>query len=121
MPQVLKKNNMKKLILSFAAVAFSITCGFAQMDDTKETYFSASKAAKVYSFAYDAQEEGYSGDQIFHFAGGTILTISVGNYPGIQPEMLASQKESNDFGNQFVNLINMHAPPFILTVHYSFY
>jgi hypothetical protein len=55
------------------------------------------KAGANYSNVYDIKGQDFTADYKFGFAGGIFIAIPLGNYFGIEPEILYSQKgyESN--------------------------
>jgi hypothetical protein len=50
------------------------------------------KAGANYSNVYDAQGEEFHNDAKFGFAGGVFISIPIGKFLGVQPEVLYSQK-----------------------------
>lgn len=87
---------MKKSIF-FAALFVSITSiGMAQ-ESTTETDFRESlrfgvKAGVNNSNVYDSKGDKFKADGKFGFVGGAFLSIPIGKYLGVQPEVLYSQK-----------------------------
>lgn len=57
------------------------------------------KAGVNYSNVYDSKGEEFRADPKFGFAAGAFLTIPLGTYFGIQPEVLYSQKGYKATGN----------------------
>lgn len=91
---------MKKILRTSAllfAMAFSTT-GFAQdgtsttSTDTRENFKFGVKAGINLSNVYDDEGEDYVADGKVGFAGGVFISIPMGAYVGIQPELLYSQK-----------------------------
>ena len=50
------------------------------------------KAGLNLSNVYDSQDEDFQADSKLGFAGGAFLSIPIGTYFGIQPELLFSQR-----------------------------
>lgn len=77
-------------IMSFASVAIS------QDDDDKTDYREdlrfGFKAGANFSNVYDSETDDFDADGKLGFAGGVALSIPIGEYFGIQPEVLLSQK-----------------------------
>ncbi|MDQ3190872.1 MAG: PorT family protein [Bacteroidota bacterium] len=82
---------MKKLILTITAITFIITSINAQTD-TRERILFGLKAGLNYSNVYDTQGEGFRADPKAGLAAGAFLSIPIGKYLGLQPEVLFSQK-----------------------------
>lgn len=87
---------MKKTILFAAIFAFFAICTNAQ--DRDEVHFGI-KAGANYSNVYDINGQDFTADYKFGFAGGIFVAIPLGNYLGIQPEILYSQKGYESNGN----------------------
>src|SRR4051812_41995660 len=85
---------MKKIIFMIAAVAFAITGSNAQESkrDYREKLLFGVKAGVNLSNVYDAQGEEFQADPKLGLAAGAFLSIPIGKYIGIQPEVLFSQK-----------------------------
>lgn len=83
---------MKKLtyILSSVFILTSI-CTNAQ-DDSRERLHIGAKAGINISTIYDTKGEDYNADPKVGFAGGGFISIPIGKYLGIQPELLFAQK-----------------------------
>ncbi len=60
--------------------------------DSREKFFFGLKGGTNYSNVYDRAGENFAADSKFGFVGGVFLTIPIGKYVGIQPEILFSQK-----------------------------
>jgi hypothetical protein len=78
---------MKKIIL-MVAVMFSITYSASAQN---QVAFGL-KIGTNYSNVYDSEGEDFDADGKFGFAAGAFLSIPLGEYLGIQPEVLFSQK-----------------------------
>lgn len=60
--------------------------------DTRGKFYVGFKGGANYSNVYDTKGENFSADSKFGFVGGVFLTIPIGRFLGIQPEILFSQK-----------------------------
>jgi hypothetical protein len=85
---------MKKIILTLLTTAFLAGNIYAQDDemDSRDKVTLGLKAGVNYSNVYDAQGQDFVANPKLGFAGGAFLTIPIGKYIGIQPEVLFSQK-----------------------------
>jgi len=88
----------KILIVSILAVMFITTQSKAQTDYRKK-FMVGLKAGANSSNVYDAQGEAFIATPKYGFAGGVFLSIPIGKYLGIQPEILYSQKGFKATGN----------------------
>jgi hypothetical protein len=88
---------MKKTILTAVIIAFLATFVKAQDAQDPSLFHFGIKAGANYSNVYDINGEEFTADYKFGFAGGIFFAVPLGNYFGIQPEVLFSQKgyESN--------------------------
>lgn len=83
---------MKKiLIVSILAITFAATRSNAQTDYRKQLMFGL-KAGANSSNVYDAQGESFIAKPKYGLAAGIFLSIPIGKFLGIQPEILYSQK-----------------------------
>jgi len=83
----------KIIILSILAVTCIVTCSNAQENkDYRKQLMFGLKAGANSSNVYDAQGEAFIAKPKYGFAGGVFLSIPIGRYFGIQPEILYSQK-----------------------------
>jgi hypothetical protein len=85
---------MKKTLVLIATTAAFTIAGKAQENKTdfrKDLLFGL-KAGANYSNVYDTQGEDFQADPKLGFAGGAFLSIPIGKYLGLQPEVLYSQK-----------------------------
>ncbi len=87
---------MKKislLVVAITAISFSIT---AQDEtntlDTRDQLQIGAKVGLNYSNVYDAKGEEFKADPKIGYAVGAYLSIPIGTYLGVQPEVLYSQK-----------------------------
>lgn len=89
---------MKNAILMIAMVMLTITNSYAQTEttssstDNREKLFFGLKVGTNYSNVYDSQGEDFVADSKFGLAGGAFVSIPIGSFFGIQPEVLFSQK-----------------------------
>ncbi|MBI3520876.1 MAG: PorT family protein [Bacteroidetes bacterium] len=85
---------MKRVILSIAAVLSLAVNSFAQENTTdfRDKLTFGLKAGLNFSNVYDAKGEEFTTDPKFGLAAGAALSIPIGKYIGIQPEVLFSQK-----------------------------
>jgi len=81
---------MKKIILLIAAGTF-MALGISAQDDRGELKFGL-KAGLNYSNVYDAQDEQFTADPKPGFVAGGFISIPIGKFLGVQPEVLFSQK-----------------------------
>jgi hypothetical protein len=95
---------MKKLLtLIVLAVVAITTTGNAQdtsTDPRNKLYFGL-KAGYNYSNVYDTEGENFQADGKVGFAAGAFLSIPIGKFLGIQPELLFSQKGFHATGTLF--------------------
>jgi hypothetical protein len=81
-----------------AMVMLTITNSYAQTEttssttDNREKLFFGFKVGTNYSNVYDSQGEDFVADAKFGLAGGAFVSIPIGSFFGIQPEILFSQK-----------------------------
>jgi hypothetical protein len=85
---------MKNLILVIAAVFCFSSVSFAQENETdfREQIQFGGKVGANYSNVYDAKGEEFNADAKFGLAAGGFVSIPIGKYLGVQPEVLFSQK-----------------------------
>jgi hypothetical protein len=94
---------MKKVILMIAFVTISVTNSNAQ----SSTVSFGIKAGTNYSNVYDSDNEDFVADGKFGFAAGAFVTIPLGKFIGIQPEILYSQKGFKSSGTYFGSTYEM--------------
>ena len=87
---------MKKTILLAAIFAFFAICINAQ--DRDQVHFGVKAGANL-SNVYDIRGQDFTADYKFGFAGGLFVAIPLGDFLGIQPEILYSQKGYVSNGN----------------------
>jgi hypothetical protein len=86
---------MKNAILMVAMVILTVTNSNAQSDATTDNRQKLSlglKAGANYSNVYDSEGEDFVADAKFGIAGGVFVSIPLGKFFGVQPEVLFSQK-----------------------------
>jgi hypothetical protein len=88
---------MKKTILTAALFTRFFNCINAQLE--RDAFHFGVKAGANYSNVYDIRGEDFTADFKFGFAGGIFVSIPLGDYLGIQPEALYSQKGYESNGN----------------------
>lgn len=85
---------MKKFIITIITLTGIITsASYAQVvpvDNRNELKFGA-KIGGNYSNVYDSQGEQFDADPTFGLAFGGFLTIPIGTYLGVQPELIIAQ------------------------------
>lgn len=85
------KNKMKKITLMIAAATLMVCNSFAQKNYNEEISLGF-KVGANYSNVYDSQGEEFTADSKFGWATGAFLSIPIGHFLGVQPEVLFSQK-----------------------------
>jgi hypothetical protein len=95
---------MKNAILMIAMVILTVTGSYAQSEstssaDNREKLFFGLKIGTNYSNVYDSQGEDFVADAKFGLAGGGFVSIPIGSFFGIQPEVLFSQKGYKSTGS----------------------
>lgn len=85
---------MKKIFLVIATIAFISTNSIGQINKTdyRKNFQFGLKAGANYSNIYDSQGDKFDAESKIGFAGGVFITIPIGKFLGIQPEVLFSQK-----------------------------
>jgi len=85
---------MKKILLILAIVTLMVNYNKAQDNKTdfRERLQFGAKIGTNYSNVYDSKGEEFSADGKFGFAFGGFVSIPIGKFIGIQPEVLYSQK-----------------------------
>lgn len=80
---------IKALIIAGALVA--IAAPLLAQDDREQLHFGA-KAGINISNIYDSDDQQFEADSKIGFVGGGFVSIPIGMYLGVQPEVLFSQK-----------------------------
>jgi hypothetical protein len=87
---------MKNVILMIAMVTLAVTSSYSQtvslVSDNREKLFFGLKVGTNLSNVYDSQGENFVADAKYGLAAGGFVSIPIGTYFGIQPEVLFSQK-----------------------------
>ncbi len=86
---------MKKAILTIALITLSVSNSIAQEStstDNREKLFFGLKVGTNYSNVYDSEGEDFVADSKFGLAAGAFVSIPLGKFIGVQPEILFSQK-----------------------------
>jgi hypothetical protein len=86
---------MKKAILTIALITLSVSNSIAQEStstDNREKLFFGFKVGTNYSNVYDSESEDFVADSKFGLAAGAFVSIPLGKFIGVQPEILFSQK-----------------------------
>jgi hypothetical protein len=83
---------MKKIIISIFTTALVSTTLFAQDSDHRENFMFGLKIGGNYSNVYDSKGEEFKADPTIGLAGGVFVSIPLGKFIGVQPEILFSQK-----------------------------
>tara|TARA_R110002096_G_scaffold238027_3_gene429340 strand:+ start:34326 stop:34964 length:639 start_codon:yes stop_codon:yes gene_type:complete len=85
---------MKKLILVVTALTFITSNAFSQDNelDRRDDISLGLKIGGNYANVYDTEGEEFDADAKLGLAVGAFLSIPIGTYLGIQPEVLFSQK-----------------------------
>ncbi|MGM0478926.1 MAG: porin family protein [Bacteroidota bacterium] len=78
--------------ISSIGIAQNETINDPEEYDHREEITFALKAGLNFSNVYNSRSEEFRADGKFGFAGGAALTIPIGKYLGVQPEILLSQK-----------------------------
>lgn len=82
---------MKKTILMFVVATFIGGTIKAQSDTRDQLHFGLKIGANL-SNVYDSKSKDYDADAKFGLATGAFLSIPIGQFLGVQPEILFSQK-----------------------------
>lgn len=61
-------------------------------DDRRELVRIGLKAGLNYANVYNTQTDDFRADPKFGFAGGVVISVPIGKFIGVQPEVLLSQK-----------------------------
>lgn len=86
---------MKNAILLISTVILTATSSSAQSETTTDNRQKLSFGLKVganYSNVYDSEGEDFVADAKFGLAGGVFVSIPLGKFFGVEPEVLFSQK-----------------------------
>lgn len=86
---------MNRIIIALLLTITTVSTNcYAQKStsDSRSEFHIGLKAGMNYSNVYDTQGEDFVADAKFGFVAGAFLTIPIGTYIGIQPEVFFSQK-----------------------------
>jgi hypothetical protein len=83
---------MKNSIIKFFAICLISIQVVAQEDEYRERISGGLKVGANLSNVYDSEGEDFQANAKLGFAGGAFLSIPIGKYLGVQPEILISQK-----------------------------
>lgn len=91
---IIKHRKMKKSIFIIVASTLLVSTGYAQDSgsDFREKVSVGLKVGANLSNVYDSEGEQFNADSKFGLAGGVFVSIPIGKYIGVQPEVLFSQK-----------------------------
>jgi hypothetical protein len=81
---------MKKLILMAAVIAVMAGKSYAQQ--TRDAFSFGIKIGSNYSNIYDSQGDKFAADGKYGLAAGAFLSLPLGKFIGIQPEVIYSEK-----------------------------
>ena len=81
---------MKKLILMAAVIAAVAGRSYAQQ--TRDAFSFGLKIGSNYSNVYDSQGDKFAADGKYGLAAGAFLSLPLGKFIGIQPEVIYSEK-----------------------------
>ena len=106
---------MKTTIIMIAFVSLMAIKSSAQnteavsstKSDNRENLYFGIKAGANYSNVYDSQGENFVADAKYGFAGGVFVSIPIGKFFGIQPEVLYSQRGYKSSGTFFSTPYNL--------------
>lgn len=100
---------MKKTIFAVSAIllmAGSLSAQNYDDNDTRGRFHIGVRAGANYSNMYDSENEDYRADAKFGFVGGAFLSVPIGTFIGIQPEVMFSQKGFKASGSVLGNDIS---------------
>ena len=92
---------MKKIFIAITALTMSVSAVVSQTTtyDTASSMKFGFKIGANVSNVYDAQGEQFNANPKLGLAGGVFLFVPVGNFLGVQPEILFSQKGYQSSGS----------------------
>lgn len=90
----------RTLLLGASLFVFGMTI-HAQTEDTRDRIQFGIKGGINNSNVWDEEGQDFTADSKNGFAGGAYLSIPIGTYLGIQPEVLYSQKGFQGYGRAF--------------------
>lgn len=90
-----------KIITAVALLSLSSMAMAQEETDFREDLRLGVKAGLNYSNVYDSRTADFEADSKFGFVGGAFMSIPMGKYFGLQPEILFSQKGFKGTGSLF--------------------
>lgn len=96
---------MKKIMFALIVSVLGGNSMYAQ--SSSDQLHIGVKAGANYSNMYDSQNKEYSADGKIGFAAGAFVSIPIGTYFGIQPELLFSQKGFKATNSVFGNDVSL--------------
>lgn len=96
---------MKKIILVLILAALVSNISFAQSSksDTRKSFQFGLKVGSNFSNVYDTKDNTFKSDVKMGLAAGAFLTLPIGSFFGIQPEILYSEKGYKSTGTTLGN------------------
>ena len=91
---------VKAIIVGFCLIGSGIIHSQTDVDRRDQLIFGL-KAGVNYSNVYDEHGQDFQADGKAGFAGGAFLSIPIGTYLGVQPEVMVSQKGFQGSGSFF--------------------
>jgi hypothetical protein len=88
-------NHMKKIVAIMILIVTTVTTNSNAQGgaaDRRNELYLGLKGGINYSNVYDSQGEKFEAESKVGFVGGAFLTIPIGTFFGVQPEVLFSQK-----------------------------
>jgi hypothetical protein len=82
----------RRMILLMVVIATIITTNNAQAQGDRSKLYVGLKGGFNYANVYDTEGEKFEADAKLGFVGGGFLSIPIGKFIGVQPEILFSQK-----------------------------
>lgn len=92
---------MKRILLVLCTCGSFIGMNLNAQDDTRNNLQFGIKAGINHSNVWDEQGQDFEADSKNGFAGGAYLSIPIGKFLGIQPEVIYSQKGFQAYGRSF--------------------
>lgn len=83
---------MKKVTILLSACATMIGMNLFAQDDLREELHFGLKFGANLSNVYDERDQDFEANDKWGLAGGAFLSIPIGKYLGVQPELLIGQK-----------------------------
>ena len=80
------------MMIAFCVMSINNSIAQSSSTDDREKLFFGIKIGANYSNVYDSEGEDFVADPKFGLVGGAFVSIPLGKFIGIQPEVLFSQK-----------------------------